>query len=1015
MAVQRAQGITRERWERIKSIFEAALEQPACDRSSFVAKLCAEDQSLRSEVESLLARHGQVGSFMAAPAVAAMATDSDAASKERTFQPGDLLSGRFEILSFIAEGGMGEVYAAHDSELGINVALKTIRPEIASDRNTLVRFKQELHLSRRITHPNVCRVFDLAHHRIPKASGGPDRDVTYLTMELLEGETLAERLRRGRMSPAEALPLIQQMADGLEAAHSVGVIHRDFKPSNVLLCTGRQSPDSEPAVRAVITDFGLAHSFYATDASASLTQSGQLLGTLAYMAPEQVEGKEVTPATDIYALGLVIYEMVTGVRPFPGDGPLGGVIQRLQEPAPSPRIIAPGVDLIWEATILRCLQPEPVDRFARAGEIVGSLQSSSPSSFLRHSFKARLLRLRTWSNPKRLYVAGGGLFLLVLAMWFLRDKTASSTNAGPAPPMRLEMTQFTADGGVTFQPSVSADGTQVAYSSDRDGSGILNVWIQPAKGGPARQVTHESFDAIEPDLSSDGSRIVFRSEGDGRIFIILADGTGKREVAPNGHQPRFSPDGTKIVFWSGDWLGDLSNPSFIANSKIFVTSSEGGTPHAFQEHFADARLPTWLPDGKHILFLGTNNPVGSAMDVSDWWIGNLGDPQEPPAKTGAFEAIRSQSVSVQDFAPEWWDNSIIFSGRSAQTTNLFRLRISPETFRVVGEPERLTLGAGYETTPSISARGRLFFTSAIAPINVWSVRLAGTDSDYKAAGVPIQLTSAASTDTRPSVSHDGTKLVFARRWGEERNVWVRDLKDGKETQLTSSAIAIPVISRDGSKVAYSVRANASRAIIEVLPLTGGQPKTVCSDCGDPLDWTSDDSGLLYSSAAEKSISLLELSSGRKTVVLRPTESSSLTSASFCPKDECIAFNEILDGSHSKLWLAPIHSGSLTPREEWIPLTNGLFDDDKPRWSSDGKWLYFYSNRDGFGCIWKLRVDSAMGRTGNKPQPFLHLHRSNFTLRELSRPAFDFRVAKDKIVFNAVSYAANIWKTDLARN
>src|SRR6185295_15450304 len=211
------------------------------------------------------------------------------------FSAGDRVAGRYRILRFVARGGMGEVYEAEDVELRGRVALKTIRPEIALDRQAIDRFKREIHLARQVTHPNVCRIFDLGYHRAPAAGGGPEVEITFLTMEFLPGETLDKRLRGGRMTPAQALPLVRQMATALGAAHAMGIVHRDFKSGNVALVPGREGE----GVRVVVTDFGLARGSAAGDTFASATATGHVVGTPAYMAPEQVEGKPVTAAADV--------------------------------------------------------------------------------------------------------------------------------------------------------------------------------------------------------------------------------------------------------------------------------------------------------------------------------------------------------------------------------------------------------------------------------------------------------------------------------------------------------------------------------------------------------------------------------------------------------------------------------------------------------------------------------------------------------------------------------------------
>jgi eukaryotic-like serine/threonine-protein kinase len=284
---------------------------------------------------------------------------------EPALEPGDVLAGRFRVVRFLAQGGTGEVYEACDLELGTSIAVKTIRPYIAGDPQSAERFRREVLLARQVTHPNVCRLFDLFRQTdgVAKPPGSGAGDLLFLSMELLTGETLAARLKQGRMSTREALPLIEQMAAGLSAAHGVGIVHRDFKSGNVMLV-----PTGSGSFRAVVIDFGLARSAQA--GLDSLTGSGGMVGTWAYMAPEQVAGEEISRAADIYALGVVMYEMVTGTRPFQGDLPITVAVKRLQERPPSPRAHVPNLDGRWERAILRCLERRPEDRFASAEEVV---------------------------------------------------------------------------------------------------------------------------------------------------------------------------------------------------------------------------------------------------------------------------------------------------------------------------------------------------------------------------------------------------------------------------------------------------------------------------------------------------------------------------------------------------------------------------------------------------------------------------------------------------------------------
>jgi predicted ATPase len=294
--------------------------------------------------------------------------ESTAASCERhpadapvPLQVGELLAQRFRIVRTIAQGGMGLVVEATDEELGTSVALKLIIPELAASPTALDRLRREVILARRITHPNVCRVFDFFN---TTERGSP---CVFFTMELLSGENLAQRIRRAGPIPfPAALELSRQMSEALEAAHAQSVVHRDFKSSNVLLVRGEGGAD-----RAVVSDFGIARALGRHEGSSDLTGDTTMIGTPAYMAPEQVLGLgTVTPATDTYAFGVVLYEMVTGELPFQAETPLACALRRLSAPVPRASDRAPGVPPIWDEVIQRCMAREPADRFARPKDAV---------------------------------------------------------------------------------------------------------------------------------------------------------------------------------------------------------------------------------------------------------------------------------------------------------------------------------------------------------------------------------------------------------------------------------------------------------------------------------------------------------------------------------------------------------------------------------------------------------------------------------------------------------------------
>ncbi len=295
------------------------------------------------------------------------------------FFAGDLLADRFEIVRWIASGGMGDVYEALDMELGERVAVKAIKHEISSDQLAMDRFRREISLARKVTHPSVCRIFDVFFHSAndvtSDARGSGDSvepSIAFLTMELLNGATLSEHLKAGGPMPTdEAWPLVRQMASALASAHEAGVVHRDFKCGNVLLVGGSNG------IRAVVTDFGLARHVELGDGE--LTTTGEIVGSPAYMAPEQATGGKITPAADIYALGIVMYEMVTGRLPFEAASPLAALVKRAKEPPRSPRIYVEDLDPRWEAAIMKCLARDPAKRFATADDVIAELSPSTRS------------------------------------------------------------------------------------------------------------------------------------------------------------------------------------------------------------------------------------------------------------------------------------------------------------------------------------------------------------------------------------------------------------------------------------------------------------------------------------------------------------------------------------------------------------------------------------------------------------------------------------------------------------
>ena len=348
-----------ERWERIQLLIESALAEPEEVRSAFIESACGNDVELRDEVVALLDA-SERSPEKPEPPTAWFGLLAD--EETPRFAAGEHVAHRYRVRRLLGRGGMGDVYEAWDEELSIPVALKTLHLTGGTEE-AHKRLKLEGMLARSVWHPNVCRLYDLGRH------GEGEGASWFLTMELLRGETLSKRLHDvGKLPLDRAQRFAEQMAAGLGAAHQSGIVHCDFKTSNIMLVM------KDAGEQAVVTDFGIARATSQRGGKESLKrESGPIVGTPNYMAPEQVRGEEVGPAADIYALGIVLYEMVTGRVPFTGDSAIEVARRRLLEEPPSPRHVVPDLDERWEAVILRCLAQEQRQRFGRAEEVADAL------------------------------------------------------------------------------------------------------------------------------------------------------------------------------------------------------------------------------------------------------------------------------------------------------------------------------------------------------------------------------------------------------------------------------------------------------------------------------------------------------------------------------------------------------------------------------------------------------------------------------------------------------------------
>ena len=536
-------------------------------------------------------------------------------------------------------------------------------------------------------------------------------------MELLEGDTIAARLKSGPLPVDQALRYASQIASALADAHEHGVVHRDLKPSNVMLV--------KSGVK--VLDFGLATRERAPGLNNEirtmqpmLTGADMVMGTAAYMSPEQAEDKKVDTRTDIFSFGALLYEMITGRRAFVGDSRASILSAILRdEPKPASEIIQ-GLPRELGRIITRSLQKDPNRRYQHAGDLKLDLQQTEEdlapgdSAIARHRPAGRNWRRWWW-----LVAAAASIAVSLAVWWGLRRPQAAQ------PPWKL--TRLTSDAGISRFPALSPDGKLVAYSSDRSRDGEIDLYVKQVAGGQPIRLTSDGAGNTTPDFSPDGSKIVFRSNREGGgIYEIPAFGGEVRLLARDGCNPKFSPDGSQVAYWVGHESRTQSVPG---SGTIWVVPVAGGQPQRVGSNFTSVRFPIWSPDGKHLLCIGYTSSKAFESSAIDWWLIALngGD----AVKTGAYDALVHAGLQLRDAwgdlyvpRPACWSaagNTVLFPIMSGDSQSLWEIGMSPQTGKMSGAPRSLTTGAGNEMDVSCASGGVLAFTSLETRRELWSL------------------------------------------------------------------------------------------------------------------------------------------------------------------------------------------------------------------------------------------------------------------------------------------------------
>ncbi|MDA8017922.1 MAG: serine/threonine-protein kinase [Thermoanaerobaculia bacterium] len=874
------------------------------------------------------------------------------------FSPDDLIDDRYRVVRFLAAGGMGDVYEVFDTDIEMTLALKMLQPDLADEEDQRQRFLREIRLASQVTHPSVCRIYGSGIHLREDGVSQP-----FLTMELLDGETLAARLEsRGRLDPDETMAIARQLADALEAAHAVGIVHRDFKTGNIMLV-----PTPGGQERVVVTDFGLARATETEERRqqfVTLADESAMVGTAAFMAPEQVVGDEQTAATDIYAFGIVLFFMLSGQMPFAADGLLPAAVARLQKRPRSLRSLRPDLPRRWSSVVDRCLERKPGDRFQDAGDVVSAIQGQLPIPV-----PNRVRRQRR----RILFGALGSLLLvaIMIAAW-RRGEEATM----PIPQVS-DPVQLTIDEGLEIDPVFSPDGSTLYYSADR--AGRFELWMRSQRGrigtsdtGTEARLPTQGLHAVQPAVAPDGRRLAYVTREPRGIWVLDIPGdldspeeVRSVQLTQFGSRPAWTPDGVRIIF-QADSRTDVAERSLPAlpPSNLWQIPSDGGEPTPVTDAGSPPGghgEPAVSPRGRFVAFSS-----GDRRRTSIWRL----DLEEFDLEGRVVPEVLADRSRV-NLHPQWsadgrflyWLGIAEGLDRQAAAYAIWRQPLDAEA-RPAGVPQQVTR-LGVATIRQFTLYGAEANTTSLiyGALNTYSHLWALPLEEGLPIAEPVQWTRGKLRHSRPAFTPDGRELAYDR-WqvGTNLDIWVKDVQRGhlvsesEPRQVTfagewdSQATWLP----GGDRFAFFSEREGKRGIWIADAATGRTE--LLADIGADPDWarlSPDGTRIAYHSRKSGSTLDVWVYDVVLNEHLRLTHDPEMAAFPiWSPDGQRLGIEVRRDGS-TQVAIMPAAGGEVQV------LTHEEGESWPYSWSPDGSRIAFAALRDGF---WHLRwVDTRDGQ------------------------------------------------------